>query len=532
MAFALATGDQSDNQQLNETVWVRKLIEGGERLDPNSGVQSDYSECTPEARAALSMREADGSLPDEPVYTGVADHDDHPFAGGGYYDPEEPSGEFADWPVYGGLLDRAQRAFTPVGLRRGKKPVPTYLANGNHDGLVQGNEDAIRAYEDLAVGCFKPYVPIDQPPIADDPPPSLLIGAATGFFVRPDEQRRFVDRFELKKIYSDGIQADDHGFAYVDPAENIASRYSASYYAWDARPGMRFISLDTVSDGGVVEQSSNGNIDDPQWLWLERELDRAEARGQVVVVYGHHPIRSLTSMVADELAAPCTAPDEHGHDVNPGCDLDPRLSTPIHGGPDLAGLLSAHPNVVAYVAGHTHENKVLACGSPSGCPAGGNWWEVNTSAVADWPQESRLIEVMDNGDDTLSIFGTLVEHAAPYGLPAPGADSGSFTGAQLAALGRAFSFNDPQSSDGAAGAPGDQNVELIVRDPRPEQPGVAAVAEQLERPDGREPAHLVHLVVRHEAGVVLDLHQPVAHDLRASTRVAVGHRWELAHEPA
>ena len=74
---------------------------------------------------------------------------------------------------------------------------------------------------------------------------------------------------------------------------------------------------------------------------------------------------------------------------------------------------------------------------------------------------------MDNLDGTLSIFGTLVEHAAPYGLPAPGADSGSFTGAQLAALGRAFSFNDPQSSDGAAGAPGDQNVELIVRDPRP-----------------------------------------------------------------
>ncbi len=139
--------------------------------------ESDYSECTPEARAALSMREADGSLPDEPVYTGVARTTTTTFAGGGYYDPEEPSGEFADWPVYGGLLDRAQRAFTPVGLRRGKKPVPTYLANGNHDGLVQGNEDAIRANEDLAVGCFKPYVPIDQPPIADDPPPSLLIGA-------------------------------------------------------------------------------------------------------------------------------------------------------------------------------------------------------------------------------------------------------------------------------------------------------------------------------------------------------------------
>jgi metallophosphoesterase (TIGR03767 family) len=467
MDFALSTGDQSDNQQLNETVWVRQLIDGGTRLDPNSGVRSDYSQCTPEARAALALREQSGALPDEPVYTGVADHDDHAFGGAGYYDPDDPQGDFAEWPRYGGLLDRAQRAFTPVGLRRGKRPLPTYVTNGNHDGLVQGNEDAIRAYEDIATGCFKPFVLNGQPPVAEDPPPSLLIGATTGFFVRPDEQRRFVDRFELKKVYSEGIQADDHGFAYVDPAENIDSRYSATYYAWDAKPGLRFVSIDTVSDGGVVEESSNGNIDNPQWLWLERELDRAEGRGQLVVVFGHHPIRSLTSDVPDELAAPCTVPDEHGHDVNPGCDLDPRLSTPLHLGNDLRLLLSAHPHVIAYVAGHTHENEVLACGSEEGCPDGGNWWEVNTAAVADWPQESRLIEVMDNGDGTLSIFGTTLDHAAPYGVPRATADASRFGAPQLAALGRTFSYNDPQSDHPAMGGDEDQNVELVVRDPRP-----------------------------------------------------------------
>jgi metallophosphoesterase (TIGR03767 family) len=466
MDFALSTGDQSDNQQLNETVWVRQLIEGGQRLDPNSGVRSDYSQCTPEARAALALREGSGALPDEPVYTGVADHDDNPFGGAGYYDPDDPQGDFAEWPLYGGLLDRAERSFVPVGLRRGKRPVPTYITNGNHDGLVQGNEDAIRAFEDIATGCFKPFVPQGQPPVAQDPPPSLLLTAGTGFFVRPDERRRFVDRFELKKVYSEGIQADDHGFSYVDPVENIESRYSATYYAWDAKPGLRFISIDTVSDGGVVEQSSNGNIDNPQWLWLQRELDRAEASGQLVVVFGHHPIRSLVSQAPDELASPCTADDEHGHDVNPGCDLDPRLSTPVHLGADLAQLLSAHPHVIAYVAGHTHENKVLACGSAGGCPAGGNWWEINTAAVADWPQESRLVEVMDNADGTLSIFGTTLDHAAPYRPPRPTPDASRFTTAELASLARTFAYNDPQASHPAMGAPEDQNVELVVRDPR------------------------------------------------------------------
>jgi hypothetical protein len=119
------------------------------------------------------------------------------------------------------------------------------------------------------------------------------------------------------------------------------------------------------------------------------------------------------------------------------------------------------------VAGHTHENEVLACGSDDGCPEGGNWWEVNTAAVADWPQESRLIEVMDNGDGTLSIFGTTLDHAAPYGVPRATADASRFSTPQLAALGRAFSYNDPQSDHPAMGGPEDQNVELVVRDPRP-----------------------------------------------------------------
>jgi hypothetical protein len=87
--------------------------------------------------------------------------------------------------------------------------------------------------------------------------------------------------------------------------------------------------------------------------------------------------------------------------------------------------------------------------------------------VADWPQESRLIEVMDNADGTLSIFGTLLDHASPYGIPKPTANASRFATPQLAALGRTFSYNDPQSVHDAVGRPEDQNVELVVRDPRP-----------------------------------------------------------------
>ena len=48
MDLAVLTGDHADNQQHNEAVWVRQLIEGGTPLTPNSGIKSDYSECRPE----------------------------------------------------------------------------------------------------------------------------------------------------------------------------------------------------------------------------------------------------------------------------------------------------------------------------------------------------------------------------------------------------------------------------------------------------------------------------------------------------
>ena len=479
MDLALVTGDQSDNQQHNETEWVRQLIEGGTPLTPNSGIKSDYGGCPPLNKAELDGRELAGTLPDEPTYMGVQDYDDLGFKAPDYYDPDEPFGEqYATFPRWPGLMDRAQSlTFVPVGLRHGDTPVPTYLSNGNHDGLVQGNEDAIKAFEDIATGCFKAAASSAAAPIGTDPDPNQLFSPGIGFAVRPDEARRFVDRVELKRIYSTGIQSDDHGFAYIAPAELAASSFSATYWTHDLKPGIRFISIDTVSEGGVVQDSSEGNIDDPQWKWLEATLDKAEADGKLVVVFGHHPIRSLISHAADEAAQPCSGhydasgnysnPDEHGHDANPGCDLDPRNSSPVHQGDELRALLSEHSNVIAYVAGPTHENKVLACGSDDGCPEGGNWWELNTAAVADWPQQSRLIEVMDNHDGTLSIFGTLTDTAAPLAVPGSGTPAAGFGNEELASISHAVTFNDPQLGDGTGeGAAQDQNVELIVDDPR------------------------------------------------------------------
>src|SRR5215218_740027 len=406
MDFALTTGDNADNQQYNENVWVRQLLEGGSSLSPNSGVRTSYNECSSISDAALTLRDFLGA-PAEPIYTGVQDFGDQTIDTTTFYDPNQPRGTYAEWPRYTGLMNRAQLSFTPTGVRRGASAVPSYVANGNHDGLVQGNQASSSTIEGIALGCIKPVVP------------SFEFGSileSLTFFVRPDANRRHVDKAQLKAVYRAGSQAD-------------------------------------------------GNLDDPQYRWLTNEITAAEAARKVIVVFGHHPIRSLTANLSDESAPACTTNDSHGHDRNPGCDRDPRTSTPIHLGADVQSLFNTHDNVVAYVTGHTHENRVMACGAAGGCPAGGNWWEVNTASEVDWPQESRLIEVMDNADGTLSVFGTLLDHAATYEVPAAGSAAG-FNVDQLGAISRTLSYNDPQAVLGANGTAQDRNVELLVRDAR------------------------------------------------------------------
>jgi hypothetical protein len=270
-------------------------------------------------------------------------------------------------------------------------------------------------------------------------------------------------------VFEAGTQADGHGFSFVDRGENAASAGAAGYYSWNPRPGWRMISLDTVSEGGVIGPSADGNIDDPQFRWLRSELELAERQDELVVLFSHHAIPSLTADVPDEAAPPCTEPDSHGHDVNPGCDLDPRSSEPIQLGEDLERLALKHPHVIAWIAGHSHVNSVEAHKRPNGK---GGFWSIRVAAEADWPQQTRLLEFFDNRDGTLSIFGTIVDHASTSRAPAPG-PAASMSTADLASIGRTIAYNDPQAGGRACGDAAcgegeakDRNVELLVADPR------------------------------------------------------------------
>ena len=274
---------------------------------------------------------------------------------------------------------------------------------------MQGNEDAVRSFEDIATGCVKPYSPATTELASGLDPAFLTTLAGTSFIVPPDENRQFVDKAQFKALHATGAQADAHGFALVPKDELEASHGAAAYYSWSPAPNVRFIVLDTLSEGGMVAASADGNIDDPQWQWLEKELDASTQRNELIFLFAHHATGSLTSTISDEQASACGERDEHGHDTNPGCDRDPRSSEPLHLGDDLKELFLAHPHVVAFVAGHSHNNRVAHYERDSGS----GFWEIKTPAIADWPPQNRVIELMENCDGTLSIFGTMLDHDAP-----------------------------------------------------------------------------------------------------------------------
>jgi uncharacterized repeat protein (TIGR01451 family) len=523
MDFTLATGDQADNMQRNENLWVRDLLEGRGPLTFNSG--------GPVTDTTLPGCAVPASVPgttEAAKYTGVQDYDDYTNTSNYFYDPDNPQGSWqtdpsqhppgsahGGWPTYPGLMDRAQRySFTPAGLDNpatvADNDLPFYVTNGNHDTLVQGNQAANQNFERIAMGCYKPLSSTSPPVPGGGGPDSLDPGVLTcaltmtcpgSTLVPPDPLRRFAAKPQVKAIYSANGEDNGHGFGFVPTAENAASNGSASYYAWDPpqAPGFRFINIDTNAEGGVVGPGSDGNLDDPQFQWLEDELAAAQEDDKLIVVWGHHPVRSMTADLADEAAPACTTNDTHGdtpeHDVNPGCDLDPRSSEPIHlgnqassscGGPQdcrsFVELLDDFPNVIAYVPGHTHVNRILPRGlssNPTGL-SGPIWWELNTSAVADWPTQSRLVDIMDNRDDTLSIFTALIDHAGMAAAAASGtqacgsttpndcADGDGFDSDQLASIGRTFAYNDPEDGDAEHSSDPlkDRNAELLVFDPR------------------------------------------------------------------
>ena len=426
ISLTLTGGDNVDNAQLNETRWFIDVLDGG-LVNPDSG-----------RRGTCGLRKP-------PRYTGMrADgrfYEPNGRGDGPGYSPSQAANRRSvsrstavrDYP---GLFEQMNMPFRAVGLG-----MPWYTVFGNHDGLVQGNFAQNSLFNQVVVGCRK-VTRYSREALAQIRP--LLEGGVTreerdqiirltfgdyldtwgvprehrGLWktVPRDPARRFLNRAAwMREHFRTRGEPRGHGFTQANLSTGQA------YYSFATGAGVRFVVLDTVADN-----SDSGNLDEAQFRWLDGELTAAEARRDLVLVFGHHSIRTITAAEAGT-----------------------RL------GLELDALLRAHRGVIAYIAGHEHRNRIEAHGS---------YWEIVSASHLEWPQQSRVLELARLANGGLAIFTTVIDHSAP---PRP-----TRRGPQrLASVARELALNEPQAENGEDGWPdrrgaaADRNTMLVV--PRP-----------------------------------------------------------------
>lgn len=403
--FAMATGDNTDNNAHTELEWFLKVMSGG-RITPNSGDPRRYEGVQNSGlkqywQPDTAVRDADKQL---------------------------------GFPHLEGFLAAATRELQSPGLN-----LPWYSTVGNHDSLPLGcyghgdpylAEYAIGGRKLMSLPAAEAKRLQDTIKYAKDPMGVVfrdLLKAHTRDMrpVTPDERRAPYTPADYLKAHLDpahaGVGPVGHGYS----SANVDA--GTQYYSFRIADDVLGISLDTTDPGGHY----NGSIGTAQLKWLERTL--SDNKDSYAVVFSHHTSTTMSN----------SRPDPS------------RPAERRHNGGELLNLLGRHRNVLAWVNGHIHQNRITAHSAPDG----GSFWEISTASHVDFPQLARVIELVDNKDGTLSLFTTLIESAAPHRT-----DFSDLSQTGLAALYRELSFNAPGADAKTLGGdPDDRNTELVLK---------------------------------------------------------------------
>lgn len=399
LELMIATGDLTDNMTLNE---LRRYIDN---LDGTSGAPTAFEgncgyrtrdplgrpraglACTQEMKQAVELMTG-RLVPDAPTT------EPDPESAAYQFTPTRSAIQIVDTyaqsqingshHVAPGLPEQLRCSYAESGCANSRLEVPHYAVFGNHDGSVRGTLTMQRPFN-----------------------------AGTAAFGRYflESQREFINEWFATTQAPGPV---GHGFNHVDPSRfTDQNDRNDGYYAFDAglNGSVKMIVLNTIFDGvrselhrdgqtstqtqGLVAgnevtpapaTSEQGFMDQAQYDWLQGQLQQAQGADQAILVFSHHPDRSFSyAQYGSKLAE------------------------------ELNRLLGSYPNVVAHIAGHTHENIINKC-APNNCLLKGSqlsgiqhgFWRIETSSLIDFPQESRIIELYRLPSGEFAIRSTMI----------------------------------------------------------------------------------------------------------------------------
>lgn len=406
------TGDLIENNHLNELDWFIGVLDG-KLIDPDSGTDED------------------------------------PLPG--------PHNDAAD-------------AFQAAGLR---SDVPWIAVVGNHDQLVAGSVSAIwpngvpnnpllKYFPGISAlitkddGCLIDCFDFGAAPsqqqllIKSDPRYSIALGTSAAAAVYPtvapviasdigpgtvaaDPGRQLIT---LNQWVGAFLQSPSKPSGHGMSALNLTN--DDGNYVYEPVKGLplRIIALEMVSkslpDGSALATLTRSTYDN----FLVPQLDKAAKDNVLVLLISHHqswsfPPKGLFT------PSPLSASKR---------DLV---------GSELVAKINSYPNVVAHLVGHGHTNTIKAHAASDTDPLKG-YWEIETCSTAHWPQQSRIVEIVDNRDGTGTLYATMLNADLPK------VDVPDWKHKSVAAQGRHWALYDVQMGfgDDGAGTADDRNVKL------------------------------------------------------------------------